>query len=251
MESRSHALLAGTFLVLLLAGGAFALFWFTGGNTQRDEYTVVSTLPVSGLLVEAPVRLLGVDVGAVEEVRFDPTAGRRILVRISVDRGAPLTKGVFAQLALWGISGLTYVSLSDDGSNPEPLPPGGRIEMRPSFIAHAESSVEELIANANQSIQRINALLSDENLSRAGRTLEKLEETVEGMHETTRRLRTDVSGDTLPKVGSLLDVLVSTVRKLDQLLTNLNEQPQSVFFGRSPPRPGPGEPGFDKRKEAR
>lgn len=251
MESRSHALLAGIFLLVLLAGVTAVLFWFTGDRTTRTRFEIVSRIAVSGLMVEAPVRLRGVDVGSVAAIRFRPEDPRDIVVTISVDRAAPMTKGVYAQLALWGISGLTYVALGDDGSNPAPLASDEPIEMRPSFIGQAQVSVEALLTSADIALQRFTALLSDENIARTGRTLEGLEQSVEGVRLAMKAVQSDVTQGTLGKVDTLVDLLVGDARKLDALLTNLNDRPQSLLFGRPPPRPGPGEPGFQDRKRAR
>lgn len=246
MENRSYAFLAGLFIVLLTAGVVIALFWFTGDNAERTRYVVVSRIPVSGLTVQAPVRLRGVDVGTVEAIRFDRNDPRAILVTVGVYESAPVTEGVYAQLAYWGISGLTYVALNDDGSDPTRLRPGDRIEMRPSFIGQAAVSAEALLANANIAAERVTALLSDENVAQIGRTLDKLEQAVDEIGRAGHAIRAEVTRSTLPKFNTLADELAAEARKLDQLLTDLGEQPQSLLFGRAPPPPGPGEPGFER-----
>lgn len=251
MESRSHALLAGVFLILMTAAVVAVVFWFTGDRSEQVRYVIVSTLPVSGLMVDAPVRLRGVDVGSVESIHFDAKAPRNILVNITVDRAAPMTQGVYAQLEFWGISGLKYVALSDDGATAQHLSPGARIAMRPSFIGQAATSVESLLSSADEAVQRLAVLLSEENVARTGRTLEKIERAVDELRVSVTSLQSDVSRRTLPKVDLLLDLLVNDARKLDQLLTSLNEQPQSLILGRPPTRPGPGEPGFEEKKDGR
>ncbi len=248
MENRSYALLAGLFIVLLSVGVAAALFWFTGDATERTRYVVVSTIPVSGLTVQAPVRLRGVDVGTVEAIRFDREDPRAILVTVGIDENAPVTEGVYAQLAYWGISGLTYVALNDDGSDATPLAPGGRIQMRPSFFGQAATSAEAFLANANSVAERVTALLNDENIAQLGRALDKLEDAIEEVGQAGQAIRAEVTRGTLPKFNALADDLAAQARKLDQLLTDLDDQPQSLLFGRAPPPPGPGEPGFDERE---
>jgi phospholipid/cholesterol/gamma-HCH transport system substrate-binding protein len=50
--------------------------------------------------------------------------------------------------------------------------------------------------------------------------------------------------DTLPRIHSLLEELARNSRNLDRLLTELNEQPSGLVFGRPAVAPGPGEAGF-------
>lgn len=52
------------------------------------------------------------------------------------------------------------------------------------------------------------------------------------------------AGDVTPRVNMLLDELARNSRNLDRLLSELNEQPAGLVFGRQPQRPGPGEPGY-------
>jgi len=40
-------------------------------------------------------------------------------------------------------------------------------------------------------------------------------------------------------------------RGLERLLNEINEQPASLIFGRSPNPPGPGEPGFNASRGSR
>lgn len=248
MESRTYALLAGLFVLALAAGLIAAIVWFTGTHGERVQYVVVSRIAVSGLTPQAPVRLRGVDVGTVDSIRFDPNDPRNILVTVTVDKNAPVTQGAYARLGYWGISGLTYVQIFTDDDVTQRLSPHGQIAMRPSLIDAAAASGQKLLANAAAAADRVTALLSDKNLDTISRTLTKLQRAADGLVQATRSIQSDVTKETLPKVNDLTDALAHEAAKLDRLLTDLNHQPQSLLFGKSPPPPGPGEPGFDGRR---
>jgi phospholipid/cholesterol/gamma-HCH transport system substrate-binding protein len=233
MENRAYALLAGLFVLLLFIGVVMAAIWFSGDTVKRVNYVLVSNIPVSGLHPKAPVRLRGVDVGKVENIEFDPTGPRVILITIAVDPTAPITKGTYARLGYLGITGLAVVQLDDDGSKADRLEPFGRIAVRPSVLDQAESSAQELLADVGDAAKRVNALLSDQNLAQFSRTLANLEIASKKAGHASQAITEDISSET---------------RKFDRVLTDLHEQPRSLIFGKSPGPPGPGEPGFDSRE---
>lgn len=301
MENRAYALSAGLFLVLLSIGLVLAAVRLTGDATERVDYVVESRLPVSGLQDNAPVRLRGVDVGKVGQIQFSPRDPLLILIRIAVDPAAPITRGTYAQLGYLGITGLSFVQLDDDGSRPEKLASSAdqpaRIEMRPSFIDEVSNSGQELMQESAQAAKRLNALLSDENLSelsmtisnikmasdniarltrdlhpaakaltritaRTDTTLQRLDPLLGNLNDLTQDVRTRVGAldrigrsaedlgqvsrtveTAVPRLNRALEDFSRSLRTMDRVLMGIEQQPQSLLFGRTPP-PGPGEPGF-------
>jgi phospholipid/cholesterol/gamma-HCH transport system substrate-binding protein len=164
MENRAYALAAGAFVLLLGIALVAGVLWL-----NRDErvggapYVVTTTRPVSGLKVEAPVRFRGVDVGKVETIRFDPAEPGRVVVGITIDPDAPITRGTFAQLGFQGVTGLSFVQLDDDGSARERLATSAgspaSIPMRPSLFDTGEGIVTAL----GEVADRMKKLLDDDN----------------------------------------------------------------------------------------
>jgi phospholipid/cholesterol/gamma-HCH transport system substrate-binding protein len=213
MENRSHLVAAGLFVVVLTVALALTVLWLSRSSIDRSNYVVVSRIPVSGLRPDAAVRLRGVEVGKVGQIDFDPQDRRNILVGISVDRSAPLSRGTFAQLAYQGVTGLSYIALDDDGSNPQPLAPGAaqpaRIELRPSLFDQLGGAGEELLREAAQSAQRLNRLLSDANLARLAGTLANT--------EAAARQVADLAASLQPAARSLAGLESHTDANLAQL----------------------------------
>jgi phospholipid/cholesterol/gamma-HCH transport system substrate-binding protein len=164
MENRAYALAAGLFVLVLGAALVAGVLWL-----NRDErigglpYEVTTTRPVSGLKVEAPVRFRGVDVGKVESIRFDAAEPGRVVIGISVDPGAPVTRATYAQLGFQGVTGLSFIALDDDGASREPLASTAespaRIAMRPSLFDTGEG----VVAAFGEVAERVNRLLADDN----------------------------------------------------------------------------------------
>lgn len=304
MENRAYALAAGLFTLLLGAAVVVTAMWFSGNTVETVNYVLESKFAVTGLNVQAPVRLRGVDVGKVKNIEFDPENSGQILVGIDVKAGTPITRGTFAQLGSQGVTGLAYVMLDDDGKKPEPLPPSGakndRIPVHQAFLDQLSGSGKDLLAEVGEVGRRLNTLLGGKNQAQLMRTLASLETATQGIATLSRHLepgmkefpaltadarktlqradallvnlntltqqlsqRADtlervaksaeqigssaqsLSTETLPRISMLLDELARNSRNLDRLLSNLNDQPASLVFGRVPPLPGPGEPGFE------
>lgn len=179
MENRAHALAAGLFTLLLGIGVLVAAQWFSRDNYEQVRYTLESKYSVSGLNVQAAVRLRGVEVGKVESIDFDAEDPSTILIRIIIRGGTRITRGTTAQLGTQGITGLAYIVLEDDGKKPEFLPPTDdkdkRIAVQKSFIDELTGSGKDLISQFGQVAQRVNVLLSDPNQAQLLRTLVSLE----------------------------------------------------------------------------
>jgi len=163
-----------------------------------------------------------------------------------------------------------------------------RIEVRPSFMDTVTASGEELIQNANKVAGRVQALLSDENtqqllstlrsmdkassrvaslatelepvvkdagiaLKRADTLMANLDRRVDSFERAAKGadlLSETLVNESLPRLNGLLEDLQRNSRSLERLLSDLDEQPSSVVFGKSPQPPGPGEPGFGTSRGA-
>jgi len=307
MENKAYALAAGLFTALLGAGVIVAVMWLSGENYERVTYVLESKHTVSGLNIQAPVRLRGVEVGKVEGIAFDPEDVRLILVRIAVRAGTPITRSTTAQLGSQGVTGLAYVMLDDDGKKTELMTPSSdkqaRIPVRPSFLDDLTGSGKDLLTEVNEVVRRMNLLLGDKNQAQLIRTLASLEavstraaalvqalgpaasempalttdarkalaradtmfaeltelsrelkqhagalervaKSAEQVGGSTQSVSTTVMAESLPRINMLLDEMTRNSRNLDRLLTELNDQPATLVYGRERPPSGPGEAGF-------
>ncbi|MBX9849224.1 MAG: MlaD family protein, partial [Rhodocyclaceae bacterium] len=258
---------------------------------------------VGGLNNEAVVRYRGIRAGKVESVGVDPKDPRFIIVRISLKDDFKLTRGTTATLTMQGITGLTYISLDDNGRDPALLtaPEGElpRIALRPTlFDAMADNAVrmvnrlaamserlevvfsEKNAANLERTIDNVStasdglrelpqvlaglrSALSPENMKKLNATLVHLEQAagetpalardvrqlVANLNQVSERVEvllgsTESAHATLPRANALMKELTDTTRQLSRLLETLDDNPQSLLFGRPQVRPGPGEAGF-------
>ena len=180
MESRSYALLTGLFTILLGIALALTFIWFRGDTRQYNNYVVLSKFTVNGLYPQAMVRYRGVEVGKVDEVSLDRKDPRIVVIRIAVERSVPITHGTFAQIGYQGLTGLAYMLLDDDGSDPRPLPSPpenpAQIAMRSNLFDDIAESSKALLKQSSELLDRLNSIVSVENQDRLERTLANFEQ---------------------------------------------------------------------------
>ena len=121
MENKAHALIAGLFTVVLLLAAIFGVMWFNGDRVQRVPYEIATKLSVPGLNPQADVRYRGLNVGRVDTIVFDPQSPGQILIRLKINLDTPMTPATYGTLGYQGVTGIAYIQLDDDGSNPAKL----------------------------------------------------------------------------------------------------------------------------------
>jgi phospholipid/cholesterol/gamma-HCH transport system substrate-binding protein len=94
---------------------------------------------------------------------------------------------------------------------------------------------DTLIANLNQRV---------ESFERAAKSTEQLGASGSALTEA-------MLAESVPRLNILLEDVQRSSRGLERLLNEINDQPESLVFGRGPLTPGPGEPGFAAQRGTR
>ncbi len=216
MENRAHALVAGSFVIVLSIAVALIAMRFSGSNIQYNAYRVVTKESVSGLNPQSAVHFRGVNIGKVENIEFDPSNMREILIHILINENVILSKSVYAQLGYQGVTGLAYVQLNDDGTDHEQLPPHASIPMRRSLLDEVTGYGQDLLSNVNQLILKMHQLLDDQNQAQVSKILQNIE-------KATRNFD-DIAGHLQPVLHSFTELTLesaSLVKRLDQVLSEI------------------------------
>jgi len=113
----------------------------------------------------------------------------------------------------------------------------------------AARSLQALETRTGAAVEHFDLLVGDMRSATAefGRHLAALDEVGRGAQAVgtaSRSLESAIVGDTLPRLSSAIEDFSRTSRNLDRVLREVQDHPQSLLFGRSPPPPGPGEAGF-------
>ena len=178
MENKSHALAAGAFVLVVSALLALLAVWLLRDTSQRDMYEMSTSETVSGLQPQAVVRFRGVPVGKVELIGFDAKIKGNVLIRISIDRAAPVTKSVFATVASQGVTGLGFIQLDDNGESAERLVPNDndppRIPLKPGGLDKLLKQSEVIFDQVEQASTKLNQLLAEDNQKRLVTALDSM-----------------------------------------------------------------------------
>ncbi len=221
MENKAHALAAGAFVAVVAALLLALAAWLTRDSSQRDTYEISTRETLTGLQAQAPVRLRGVDVGKVTAIGFDPQAQGNVLVRLAIDRSAPLTRETFATLGYQGVTGLSFVQLDDAGrAAPRLAPEGGqppRIPLRPGLASRLTDRGEVILGQVEQAVTRINDLLADPTPQRVAGTLEQVGQAARDVSLLATRMSTTLEAQLGPGRVSIPDFVHNADRAVGSL----------------------------------
>jgi phospholipid/cholesterol/gamma-HCH transport system substrate-binding protein len=210
-EVRVGLFLVVAFLILI------ALFELLGKETlfsRMVEYKT-SFRSIPGLKVGDPVRLAGVDVGSVADIRV---IGSRVEVGVRVKPGTPVKTDSVATIKLTSLLGTNYVDLTFGSPGAPPAPSG-------SVLASSEPpDLNTLLARLNDAAGDIQTLAKQFNEG-LGKSMEPIASTFQTMDKIAKRL--ERGEGTLGKLVSD-DQLYKEIRGL---ATNLNQVTDQIARG--------------------
>jgi len=195
MEREANYAAVGAFVLIVALLGALFVYWYSDSREHRDynRYEIYFTGSVSGLDKGGAVRYLGVGVGRVTDIRIDPRDSSRVEVIVDIDARTPISPHTVAELQLQGITGLLYIDLREDHKKEPTTPPVAGlkypvIRSAPSRFDVFLASLPELVAGANDVVQRANRLLSNENLAALSAAIGNLDRASSRLPQTVHDL---------------------------------------------------------------
>lgn len=225
MERDAHYAAVGIATVALLAALAVFTIWLARlqFNNDYDVYDIVFYGPVRGLSEGGEVHFNGIRVGEVTDLNLDPNKGDQVIARIRVDATTPVRVTSRAQLEPQGITGLNYIQITAGNPNsailktqyPDNVVPV--IQSQPSPIAELLSGSGTVLAQTVDALNRINRVLSDDNVRSFSTSLKNIEslttelEARKGMLEQLEQALTRANA----AVGEYEQLAISTRRVVE------------------------------------
>jgi virulence factor Mce-like protein len=216
----------------LVIGVSGVSFW-----ERYDQYTV-RLRSATGLEPGTPVRLGGLKVGKVLELRILPEDRARVEITLGIRQGTTIPQGTWATVATLGLLGDPFLQLSTETHSARHIPPGSQIpgrdavqitevlqrlqkvaETTDTLLADAGGMLKQDVADltrrlneipkaAQATLAHIDAFMAPANRQRVETILANLEQIVQ---ESNRSIR------------PVLENLTASSRRMDATLTAVQE----------------------------
>lgn len=227
MEPEAKYTLVGTVVLILIASIAAALFWLrSSGEADDKRYKIYfERQSLEGLQVRSDVKMRGIRVGSVNAFRISSGRPGAVEVFIRVDDSTPVrqsTQAVVERQLVTGIASILLVNTTEDSPPLTQLPQG---EVYP-VIAEGESRVQQVAESINQiaqradeTMQRVNAVLSPQNQRALTEVLGNLQRASAGAERTVTAV-----GAAADDVRALSRALAADASKLSARYDKLGEE---------------------------
>ncbi|MBN2721310.1 MAG: MCE family protein [Campylobacterales bacterium] len=177
MYNRINYTVVGIFVLLFSVGMAWFAFWLAkyGIQDKYDIYRIEIKESVTGLSEDAAVKLRGVNIGRVKQIRINPKNIEVVEILLDIKKGTVIKEDMTAHTQMFGVTGLLTIEIDGGTNSAKTLQPTATyiptIKTRSSYISKLNEEVEKVSAL----LDRSKKLLSDKNIENFEKTLENLE----------------------------------------------------------------------------
>ena len=241
MYSKVNYTIVGIFVILFGAGLVGFTFWLAkyGIKSEYCIYKLEMKESISGLSKDSTVRLRGVDIGRVSEIRIDPDNIEHIEVFLKIRKDVPIKKDMTAHTEMLGITGLLSIEISGGTNEAELLKSTNNeiplITTTPSLFNKTTKGIGNLAEDLSLVLSRAEKLLSEKNIETFSAILENSEKATAKFAGTIAEFNSTMQtykkaalnfNENIDTVSTdftrLTESSQSTLNSLDQAATNFN-----------------------------
>jgi len=175
METRANYVLIGSFTLMISVCLLLFALWAAKYSASREwrEFEVIFHEPVTGLSEGSSVLYNGLGVGTVSALALAPDDPRAVIARLRLQASAPIRADTRARISLPSLTGAPIIQLTGGHPDAPPLTSGdGQI---PVILTEA-SALQNIADTANLLVERLDRVLSEDNITRINGTLANLEQ---------------------------------------------------------------------------
>ncbi|MEF2147147.1 MlaD family protein [Aquilutibacter rugosus] len=207
METKANYVLIGAFTILITLFILMFALWAAKYSSDREwqDYSVVFNEPVTGLTEGSSVLYNGISVGTVKQLRLAANDPRRVSARLRLYADAPVKVDTRAKIATPSLTGSPIIQLTGGSPNAKLLREVDRGEA--PVIKTEPSALQNIQDTANKLVQRVDTLVSDENIARIATSLQSIQ---------------DVTGTVAAERAQIAMLLRGLKQNSDQLAVAIN-----------------------------
>ena len=224
MYSRINYTMVGIFVLLLTTGMVWFAFWLAkyGLDKEFDYYKVQMSESVSGLSKDSTVKLHGVDVGSISEIRINPKDIEKVEIILKINKGTPIKEDMVVFTEMYGITGISYIQIDGGTNEAKTLKPTEDyfpvIATAPSLFSKATSGLGNLADRIDLLVDKSQKLLSEKNIETLGKVFDNTEKITAKAEEVEQK-----AIHSLEEVDITLREFRASMDKINDKLTGVTE----------------------------
>ena len=189
METKANYVLIGAFTIVVTLFLLLFALWAAKYSSERswNEYQVVFREPVTGLTEGSSVQYNGIAVGTVDNLMLAPDDPRQVIARLRLQATTPVKVDTRAKLSITSLTGPPIIQLTGGSPGAAALLPNGDGDIP---VIQTEASALQNIADiANRLVERLDKVLSEENVARITATLDNIQNMTGAIAEQREDMR--------------------------------------------------------------
>jgi phospholipid/cholesterol/gamma-HCH transport system substrate-binding protein len=191
MERNANYALVGLTSALLVIGMIVFSVWLAAFkfNQDYDYYDIIFKGPVRGLSQGGEVHFNGIKVGEVTRISLDTVDPTQVIARAKLTSDVPIRVDSYATLEPQGITGVNYVQITAGTPSKRLLKrmvhkgQVPRIPSEPGVLSDLLASGGNVLARAVEALDRVNRVLSEDNIKRISGMLDNVQATTAELRE--------------------------------------------------------------------
>ncbi len=181
MYSKVNYTIVGIFVLVFGTGMALFAFWLAKYGLEESYYSyrVEMTESIAGLSKDSSVKLHGVNVGRVSEIRINPENIEVTEIILKIREEIPIKEDMFATTKMLGLTGLLSIEIAGGTNAAKTLVPTEDymplIESKISLLTKLTENLGSMSEKLERLLTQSTKLLSDENVDTFSKILNHTE----------------------------------------------------------------------------
>jgi len=218
MYSRVNYTIVGLFVILFAIGMIWFGFWLAKYGLQEEYHTYKLEMEesVSGLSKDSSVKLRGVDIGRVSDIRINPQNIQKVELLLEIQKAVPIKEDMVAHTQMFGVTGLLFIEIEGGSNGAKTLLPTEDyiplIRSKPSLLTTLSNNLGGLTEKLENLLSQSEKLLSNQNIATMKKILENTQTlTAKGVEVENKAIES-------------LEALDDTVKAFKIAMKNVNQE---------------------------